>query len=269
MNSQRSEVRSNDGTEVAVWTSGHGQPLLIVHGAAGTHESWEMMREHLDAYFAVSIMDRRATSGDPWSPLDLRREFEDVAAVARSLGEDLAVLGHSSGALCALGAAPLIPNLRHLLLYEPPLERGAHYPIALQKLQQLLKQGDIDGVYDAWLKDYVRIPASVADQIKTSPVGASMRPLAQYLPREMASHLAWTFDSGAYSSVSADTVYLVGSATPEENAELRGFIKLLEQTLPNFTVREIPGQGHFANFFAPALLSAILRETATRRTGTH
>jgi len=196
----RSEVQSNDGTQVSVWTSGCGRPLLIVHGAAGTHHTWEMMREHLDPYLTVTIMDRRATSGDPSSRLEMTREFEDVAAVARSLSGDLAVLGHSSGALCALGAAPLIPNLRHLLL-------------------------------------------------------------AQYLPREMAAHLAWTFDPPTYSGVSARTVYLVGSETPEENLELRGFIKLLEKALPSFAVREIPQQGHFANFFAPQLLAAIILES--------
>lgn len=261
MTLQRSEAQSNDGTQVSVWTSGRGRPLLIVHGAAGTHHTWEMMREHLDPYLTVAIMDRRATSGDPSSRLEMTREFEDVAAVARSLPGDLAVLGHSSGALCALGAAPLIPNLRHLLLYEPPLERGAHYPIALQKLNQLLKKGDIDAVYDSWLKDYVRVPEVVAEQIKASPIGASMRPLAQYLPREMAAHLAWTFDPPAYSGVSARTVYLVGSETPEENLELRGFIKLLEKALPSFAVREIPQQGHFANFFAPQLLAAIILES--------
>ena len=258
MNTQRNEVRSNDGMRVPVWTSGRGRPLLIVHGTAGTHDTWEMMRAHLDDHFTVSIMDRRATSGDPSSPLEMNREFEDVAAVARSLDGDIAVLGHSSGALCALGAAPLIPNLRHLLLYEPPLNQGDHYPIALQKMQQLLKEGDIDAVYDAWLKDYLRLPDALVDQIKASPIGASMRPLAQYLPRQMAALLAWTLDPSAFNNVSARTVYLVGSETPKESIELRGFIKLLEQALPNFTVREIPGQGHFANFFAPELLAEII-----------
>jgi hypothetical protein len=65
MNTQRNEVRSNDGMRVPVWTSGRGRPLLIVHGSAGTHDTWEMMRAHLDDHFTVSIMDRRATYGDP------------------------------------------------------------------------------------------------------------------------------------------------------------------------------------------------------------
>src|SRR5262245_52887170 len=124
MSPQRNEVRSNVGTKVPVWTSGHGRPLLIVHGAAGTHDTWERLRGHLDGHFTVAIMDRRVTSGDPSSQLEMTREFEDVAAVARSLGRNLALFGHSSGAVCALGAAPSIPELTHLLLYEPPLERG-------------------------------------------------------------------------------------------------------------------------------------------------
>jgi hypothetical protein len=35
----------------------------------------------------------------------------------------------------------------------------------------------------------------------------------------------------------------------------------LEQALKDFTVREIPGQGHFANFFAPERLAAIILES--------
>ena len=95
------------------------------------------------------------------------------------------------------------------------------------------------------------MPGAIAEQVKASPIGASMRPLAQYLPREMASHLAWTFDVRAFSGVSARTVYLVGSETPAENAELRGFIQVLERGLTNFTVREIPGHGHFATSLPP------------------
>src|SRR5215831_10252761 len=103
-------------------------------------------------------------------------------------------------------------------------------------MHQLLKAGEVDAVYDAWLKDYVRVPEAAAEQVKASPIGASMRPFAQYLPREMAAHLAWTFDPRMLRGVSARTVYLVGSETPQENMELRGFIKLLEQALTNFTV---------------------------------
>ncbi len=49
------------------------------------------------------------------------RQFEDVAAFARSIGEPVALFGHSSGAVWALGGAALSPaDVRALALYEPP-----------------------------------------------------------------------------------------------------------------------------------------------------
>lgn len=80
---------------------------------------------------------------------------------------------------------------------------------------------NVDGVYDAWLKDYVGMPEDVAEEVKASPVGASMRPFARHLPREMAAHLAWRFDART----------------------LRGLIPLLEGALGDFSVRALPGQG--------------------------
>jgi pimeloyl-ACP methyl ester carboxylesterase len=265
MDPKRTLIQSNDGTQIPVWSSGRGRPLLIVHGAAGTHDTWEMMRPLLDSHFEVTIMNRRVTFGDPLSPLEMTREFEDVAAVARSLGDHVVLLGHSSGAQCALGAAPMIPQLEQLLVYEPPLDldrTSPHYRVVLPKLERLLRVGDIDGVYDVWLKEYVRMPEEVAEQVKASPIGQSMRPLAQYLPREMAAHLDWNFDVDGLQGVTARTTYLVGSETPAENAELRGFIRILEHALKDFEVREIPGQGHFANFFAPELLAGLVLELA-------
>jgi pimeloyl-ACP methyl ester carboxylesterase len=262
MDLSRTQIQSNDGTQIPVWSSGRGRPLLIVHGAAGTHDTWEMMRPLLDSHLEVTIMNRRVTFGDPLSPLEMTSEFEDVAAVARSLGDDVVLLGHSSGAQCALGAAPMIPQLKQLLLYEPPLdfERiSPHYRVVLPKLEQLLRAGDIDGVYDAWLKEYLRVPEEAAEQVKASPIGQSMRPLAQYLPREMAAHLGWNFNVDGLKGLTARTTYLVGSESP---AELRGFIPILEHALKNFEVREIPGQGHFANFFAPELLADLVLELA-------
>ena len=58
--------------------------------------------------------------------------------------------------------------------------------------------------------------AEAAEAAKASPVGAAMRPFAEYLPREMAAHLAWTFDAGALKSLSTRVVYLVGAQTPHD-----------------------------------------------------
>ena len=268
MSAQLQEIRSADGHLIPVWVSGKGRPLLIVHGGATNHRSWEPVRAHLESHATVAVMDRRAITGDPLSELDLTMEFEDVAAVARSFGDDVAVLGHSAGALCTLGASLLLPRLKHLLLYEPPLEEGPHYRSVLPRLHELLRADDIDGVYDVWLKEYVGMPEPVAEAVKSSPVGADNRLFAQYLPREMAAHLNWVFDPKSFSKVTATTVYFTGSETPQDNVQLWGFARMLKDTIPNFSVCEIPGQGHFANFHAPKLLAELVLDSIQIKTRT-
>lgn len=261
MSNRHQVVESADGTPLPVWLSGQGAPLLIVHGAATNHESWEAVRALLEPYVTVAVMDRRATFGDPLSRLDISTEFDDVAAVAGSLGDEVAVLGHSSGAQCALGAAPAIPSLAALILYEPPLDNDARYLPGLRKLEALLRAGDIDGVYDTWLKEYVGMPEDVAEEVKASPIGANIRSFAEYLPREMAAHVAWELEPEAFAAVRAPTTYLVGEHTPKENEQLRGLIAILEEVMPKFRVRELPGQGHFANFLAPDLLAEAVLDS--------
>ncbi len=258
MPAQQQTVESSDGTLIPVWVSGQGQPLLIVHGAATNHGSWESVRAYLEPYLTVAAMDRRATFGDPMSQLDITTEFNDVAAVARSLGDRVAVFGHSSGAQCSLGASLLIPNLTDLILYEPPLDIDPQYLPKLRKLEALLRAGDVDGLYDSWLKEYVGMPAEVAEEVKASPIGAEIRAFAEYLPREMAAHVSWQLSPEAFAVVEAPTTYLVGEHTPEENEQLRGFIRLLERVMPDFRVHELPGQGHFANFRAPDRLAETI-----------
>jgi pimeloyl-ACP methyl ester carboxylesterase len=212
----------------------------------------------LEPHVTVATIERRAICGDPLATLSMEREFEDVAVVAKSLGPEIDVLGHSSGALCAMGAAPLMTNVRRLLLFEPPLEDDpVPFQPAMDRMWQQLRADDIDGVYDTWLKQYVGIPPEPADALKTSPVGIAMRPLAQYLPREMASHLAHRWNNDQLSKIRTDTVYITGSNTVG-NEQLRGWIDRLERVMPNFSVREIPGQDHFAPSLAPGEFADFL-----------
>lgn len=52
-------------------------------------------------------------------PYSTEREFEDIAAVVRSVPGAVNLLGHSYGALICLEAALRVGNLRRLVLYEP------------------------------------------------------------------------------------------------------------------------------------------------------
>jgi pimeloyl-ACP methyl ester carboxylesterase len=60
----------------------------------------------LEERFTVFALDRhgREPRGDA-TDYALEREYEDVVAVVESAGEEVKVLGHSYGGICALEAA--------------------------------------------------------------------------------------------------------------------------------------------------------------------
>ena len=84
-------VASEDGTPIAVWRSGEGKPLVLVHGTAADHTRWAPVLPALEARFCVLNVDRRGRgrSGDA-ATYALEREFEDIAAVVEWAGDERA-----------------------------------------------------------------------------------------------------------------------------------------------------------------------------------
>jgi pimeloyl-ACP methyl ester carboxylesterase len=118
---------SPDGTSIACWRSGQGPALVLVHGGTNDHTYWNPLLPTLTPHFTVYAMDRRGRGGcGDATAYALEREFEDVVAVVDNIGEPAHLLGHSYGALCALEAARLTPNVAKLMLYEPPVV--PHFP---------------------------------------------------------------------------------------------------------------------------------------------
>ena len=116
-------VESRDGTPIAVFSSGTGPPLLVVHGATADHTTFRVVGPLLATSFTVHAIDRRGrgASGDT-APYAIEREFEDLAAVAEALatesGTSVDVVGHSYGGRCALGAALRTDALGRVVSYE-------------------------------------------------------------------------------------------------------------------------------------------------------
>ena len=99
--------------------------------------------------FTIFAMDRRgfgASRDDPGYSAE--REFSDVSAVvdavAARTGEPVVLFGSSWGASYALGAAPDLPSLRALVLYEPSL--GLRYPPgSIDRMEERVAAGDNEG----------------------------------------------------------------------------------------------------------------------------
>ena len=115
-------VVSRDGTPIAVFSSGEGSPLILVHGATADHTTWRRAGPRLEEAYRVHAIDRRGRgdSGDGDGPYAIEREFEDLAAVADALadeaGEPVDVVGHSYGGRTGLGAALLTSSIGRLVV---------------------------------------------------------------------------------------------------------------------------------------------------------
>ena len=260
MQSEPGTITSPDGTSIPYWRHGSatGPPLLLVHGGSGDHRVWDSVRPFLEPHIPVVTMDRRSSFGDPFSRYDLEREFEDIAAVAAAVGGEVDLLGWSSGAICSLGAAPRIPRLRHLLLYEPPLP-GTHWPDAVARMRALLTVGKDEGILEIFLSELLRLPQAAVSALKRQPDWPARVVRGRLQPREMDALASWIFAPEQFRALRVPVTFLAGASTPAGHHH-RGFIAPLRSVLAGFRVVEIPGQEHFAPRDAPALFAALVLE---------
>lgn len=179
-------VTSADGTPIAVHSIGDGAPVVIIGGAFSRARDAAQIAAALDERgFRAVTYDRRARgdSGDSGgaASFDPQREVDDLAAVIAWAGGDAAVVGHSSGAVLALFAASLGVPVRHLFLSEPPFHFGEDDPAPdfVERLQTAVDDGRAGDAVVLFQREGVGLPDEMIEQIRQSPLFASLVPLAQ------------------------------------------------------------------------------------------
>ena len=96
-------ITSADGTTLAARHSGHGSPMVLVHGAIGSLETFALIEGLLAERHSVWVYSRRGRGGSGDGPhYGLDREVEDVLAVLAAAGDHAHLLGHSGGAIYSL-----------------------------------------------------------------------------------------------------------------------------------------------------------------------
>jgi len=255
------KLLSKDGTPIAYHRSGAGMPLVLVHGTGGAYARWAPILPALEKQFTVYAVDRRGRgeSGEART-YALEREFEDVAAVVDSIGDQVNLLGHSFGGICALEAALLTPRLRKLVLYEPPLPVPGVtiYPEGvIDRLDALLDAGDRSAVLTTFMREVVRMPEYELDLFKSSPAFPARLAAAHTLPRELRAHEAYRFEPERFKNLRVPTLLLLGGDSPQF---FRSAIEAVNAILPNSRIVELPGQQHIAMDTAPDI---FIRELVT------
>ena len=116
------EVRSADGTAIGFQRVGAGPAVVLLHGAGQSSVNLMRLAGALCVAFTVYVPDRRGrgSSGPYGGFRGLVTEIEDLGALLDACGATR-LFGLSAGAVIAVEAARVRPDITRLALYEPPL----------------------------------------------------------------------------------------------------------------------------------------------------
>lgn len=246
-------VTSDDGTEIAFSRQGNGPPLLLVHGTTASARRWDALLPRFADRFTVAAMDRRGRGGSgDGTGYHLRREAEDIAAVAGALGPSVAVLAHSYGALCSLEAATMSSAISRLVLYEPPVPGGGPMiaPGVPERMQAMIDAGDLESALVLFMREGPKMPAHELEKYRKLPMWQTRIELVPTVPRELLFDEDYELDEDRLARVNIPVLLLLGGDSPpmfREGAER------LDAILPDSRIDVMPGQQHIAMDLAPDL----------------
>jgi pimeloyl-ACP methyl ester carboxylesterase len=264
---------SEDGVPIAIWASGAGRPVLLVHGTTSDHSTFDELVPHLENVRRVYRYDRRGRglSGDGPSgePYRLELEFADLAAVVGHVvtaeGAPVDVISHSFGAYVAMGAAPGQSHVRSLVAYSPGF--GAEYPPgALDRIETAIGESDPDTALRLVFRDVIGMPPEDIQVLADSEVWRVRVAAAWSVVRECQADEAFPKVSRALlARITQPVLVLSGERNVPAKRELAAE---LAKMVPGAELDSLTGEGHAAHHTAPAALaSRCLRffdETAGR-----
>ena len=269
MTSSTMDVAAADGTHFTATVIGRGRTILIVHPGGGSSSSWRRVAELLAADFRVVRFDRRPyrIPGAADRGTTIADEVSDVAAIVATVGEQVLLVGHSSGAVIALEAATASPaSFAGLVLYEPPV--AVTTPLggeALVRANQAIDGGDAGRAMKIHLREIVQAPGLL---VKVLPLFPRLwRQMTTFAPGQISDDNeleSLGVGIGRYARIDAPTLLLGGARSPQH---LRQRLDALAAVMPNVeSVVILKGQGHLANARAPAKVARIIKTFADTAT---
>lgn len=256
-----------DGIDVAHEISGHGEPLLLVHGsnlATGLAPLAAALGEPAPSLRTIRYHRRGMTgsTGRAW-PISIARQAADALGLLDALGLDRAhVLGYSSGAVIALEAALCAPDrILSLTLLEPILTEvpgWADFSAGMAPILALYEAGDMAGAAHATFAGMAG--PNWRDLIATAGPDAielAERDTEVFYRAELPALTGWTLDAQRATALRAPVLSVVGDheGTPFF-AQGRA---LLHQHFPHCQDADIPGTDHMMHLQAPGAVAAAVR----------
>jgi pimeloyl-ACP methyl ester carboxylesterase len=260
-------VVSRDGTRIAVFSSGEGSPLVLVHGTTADHTTFRALAPVLATSFRVHEIDRRGrgASGDGSGPYRIELEYEDVAAVADAVaaesGEPVDVFGHSYGGRCGLGAGLLTAGIARIVVYEgapaPAADGGGYRPAGVEaRIAALIDAGEGDAALQAFFREIVRMPESELDAYRANPVWPARVAAVGTALRELDGEASPAASLEALGRVEQPVLQVLGGASAPI---FRDATEALDARLATGRVIVIDGARHAAHHTHVDALAGAIR----------
>jgi len=255
-------VPSPSGVSLGVEVVGEGAPVLLVHGTSSGRKRWTPVLDKLPADQAYWMLDRRGrgSSGDQ-AAYALSDEIADIIAVAEaSKAEE--IVAHSFGAILALEAARELPQLRRIVLYEPPVPVPPYAPDPVDEaniaaIGAEVEAGRRDEAVTIFMRDVLKMPPASIAAVQGGADWQARVELAATLPRELAAVRAYRFQPEKFRDCRFKILLLLGGDSPQRYVDAT---QLLAEGLPNTRIELLPGQRHNAITEAPDLFSSAVAQ---------
>jgi pimeloyl-ACP methyl ester carboxylesterase len=253
-----SEIRSADGTTIRWLAAGKGPPLVLVPGGLGDEHAFDPLVAKLRSRIRCITIGRRGKGFSDDAPdYSFDREYHDVTAVLDAVGPPRFLFGHSSGAICALGAA-LISGVDKLVVVEPPLpldEPGID-PEHHSAVRAAVERGEAETAVLLALRHALKLRPSAIEVLRSRDDWPGVLRRGAAWLRELDEINQLPPDVEPYRAIEAPTLAIYGTATQQRR---RNAVKALGNAMPNAQVIRFAGYGHdVANAAAEDVASAVL-----------
>lgn len=282
-------LRRDAGPDLAVHVDGDdtAPPLVLVHGLALSHRSWDWLVPLLSREHRVVRIDLRGHGGSDAAPggYELAGYVSDLVAVLEQVaGSPAVVVGHSLGGLTAAAVAQQRPDLVDATLLEDPSlglarpPRGTPAGPVIDVLAATAAAGGRDGTHGSLEEVAAAIGATTtsigqlardryaADALLARAHGwctvdvAAIEPVLHPPP----AHLGPGFDVDG--GIPVPTVVLTADPTSAERVTTRGDETRLTAASPALRWQPLTGAGHWVHDteehrpVVAAALATLLRE---------
>ena len=258
------------------WGEGSSSHLILLHGLGSQAHTWDEFGNELSSSFRVVAPDLRGHgesdhSEEGYAPA---RFHEDVKALARSLNiPSFDMVGHSLGALIAIGFAAEHPDLVNRLVLEdggPGMDTDAARGGSIGNFTRPLAFDTLESAI-SWLQAQNPLLSSRTDEEMEQMAKHRMK--ENWAGRWIFRHdpeLYWILDNAPgwsqeeseqaweqTASISCPTLVLRGKESELLSSDAAARIA---DAIPNATLVEVPGAGHSIHSETPERFLEIVRD---------